>query len=58
LLIGTFGTEIIATIIAVYGIFITPIGWKLATLIWIYAIIWMFINDFVKKIMIEKLYML
>ena len=54
LLIGTFGTEIIATIIAVYGIFITPIGWKLATLIWVYAIIWMFINDFVKKIMIEK----
>jgi H+-transporting ATPase len=58
LLIGTFGTEIIATIIAVYGIFITPIGWKLATLIWVYAIIWMFINDFVKKIMIEKIYSL
>lgn len=57
LLIGTFGTEIIATIIAVYGIFITPIGWKWAIFIWIYAIIWMFINDFVKKIMVKKLNM-
>ena len=57
LLIGTFGTEIIATIIAVYGIFITPIGWKWAIFIWIYAIIWMFINDFIKVIMVKKLNM-
>jgi len=41
-------TQILATFIAVFGIFMTPIGWQLALLIWVYAIIWFFINDNVK----------
>jgi H+-transporting ATPase len=48
LFIATFGTEILATIIAVYGIFITPIGWEYALYIWIYALVWFVINDAVK----------
>jgi len=48
LLIATFGTEILATIIAVYGIFITPIGWEYAIYIWAYALFWFVINDAVK----------
>ena len=45
---ATFGTEIFGTLIAVYGIFITPIGWEYALLIWAYALIWFLINDAVK----------
>ena len=33
---ATFGTEIVGTIIAVFGVFITPISWKHALLIWGY----------------------
>ncbi len=46
---ATFGTEILATIITVYGFLITPIGWKYALLIWAYALAWFVFNDLVKK---------
>lgn len=41
-------TEVIATLFAVYGWFIAPIGWINALLIWGYAILWFLINDQVK----------
>ena len=41
-------TKVIATLIAAYGIFVTPINWWLILLIWGYALIWMFIMDQVK----------
>jgi len=49
LLLGaTFGTEIIGTLIAVYGFLITPIGWEYALWMWAYALVWFVINDVVK----------
>ena len=45
---ATFGTEILGTLIAVYGFMITPIGWEHALWIWIYALVWFLINDGVK----------
>jgi hypothetical protein len=43
-----FGTEIVGTLIVVYGVFITPIGWEYALYIWLYALVWFFINDAIK----------
>ncbi|ACV24401.1 plasma-membrane proton-efflux P-type ATPase [Methanocaldococcus fervens] len=54
MLLAVLTTDIIGTILAVYGILIEPIGWKLALFVWIYAIIWMFINDEVKILMFKK----
>lgn len=48
LLSATFGTEILGTLLAVYGIFVTPIGWEYALWIWLYALIWFVINDAIK----------
>jgi H+-transporting ATPase len=48
LLLTTFGTEILGTLIAVYGFMITPVGWKYALWMWVYAIAWFMINDVVK----------
>jgi H+-transporting ATPase len=48
LLVATFGTEILATFIAVYGLFVTPIGWEYALYIWLYALVWFVINDIIK----------
>jgi len=45
---ATFGTEILGTLIAVYGFLITPIGWEYALLIWVYALVWFVVNDAIK----------
>ena len=41
-------TKALATFIAVYGWFISPIGWKLAFLVWGYALTAFLITDFLK----------
>jgi len=45
---AVLGTQLVATLIAVYGVFMTPIGWKWAILVWGYALAWFLINDRVK----------
>ena len=45
---ATFGTEILGTLIAVYGFLITPIGWKYALWMWAYALAWFVFNDVAK----------
>ncbi|GKS56991.1 plasma-membrane proton-efflux P-type ATPase [Nitrospira sp.] len=42
------GTQIVATLIAVYGVFMPPLGWGWAGFVWGYAMAWFFINDRVK----------
>lgn len=44
-------TQILGTLAAVYGWFVTPIGWKYAFLIWAYALIWMLIGSAIKLIL-------
>jgi H+-transporting ATPase len=46
--IAVLGTQIIATLIAVYGLFMTPLGWGWALFVWGYALAWFFVNDRVK----------
>jgi H+-transporting ATPase len=46
--IAVLGTQILATLIAVYGVFMTPLGWKWAAFVWGYALLWFFVNDRVK----------
>jgi H+-transporting ATPase len=46
--IAVLGTQIIATLIAVYGLFMTPLGWKFAGLVWGYAILWALFTDRIK----------
>jgi H+-transporting ATPase len=38
LLIAVFGTQAVATLIAVYGLFMTPLGWGWAAFVWGYAL--------------------
>jgi len=46
--IAVLGTQIVATLIAVYGLFMTPLGWGWAGFVWVYALAWFLINDRVK----------
>ena len=41
-------TQLIATLITVYGIFVAPIGWQWAIFVWGYAVAWFLVNDQVK----------
>jgi H+-transporting ATPase len=45
---ATFGTEIAGTLIAVYGVFVTPVGWEYALWMWAYALAWFVVNDVAK----------
>ena len=46
--IAVLGTQTVATLIAVYGIFMTPLGWGWALFVWGYALAWFLLNDRVK----------
>ena len=45
---AVLGTQIVATLIAVYGLFMTPLGWGWALFVWGYALAWFIMNDRVK----------
>jgi H+-transporting ATPase len=45
---AVMGTQVIATIIAVYGIFMPALGWGWALVIWAYALVSFLIADWVK----------
>jgi H+-transporting ATPase len=45
---AVLGTQTVATLIAVYGLFMTPLGWGWAGFVWGYALLWFLVNDRVK----------
>jgi H+-transporting ATPase len=45
---AVLGTQIVATLIAVYGFLMTPLGWGWAGFVWGYALLWFLLNDRVK----------
>jgi H+-transporting ATPase len=49
LLMAVIGTQIIATLIAVYGFLMAPLGWGYAGIVWGYALAWLFFNDMIKR---------
>ena len=48
--IAVLGTQTLATIIAVYGLFMKPLGWELAVFVWLYAIAWFLVSDRIKLV--------
>src|SRR3984885_13569815 len=48
LLVAVFSTQIVATLIAVYGVFMPAIGWGWALMVWGYSLPFFLINDRVK----------
>ncbi len=46
--VAVLGTQAVATLIAVYGLFMTPLGWGWAGFVWGYAVVWALVNDRVK----------
>jgi len=53
--VAVLGTQILATLIAVYGLFMTPLGWNWALFVWIYALAWFLVSDRVKLLAYRKL---
>ncbi len=55
LVAAVLGTQVVATLIAAIGLFMPPIGWKLALLVWGYALVWFLVNDRV-KLLAERIF--
>jgi H+-transporting ATPase len=53
--VAVLGTQTIATLIAVYGVFMTPLGWGWAAFVWGYALAWFLVNDRVKLLVYRML---
>ena len=47
---AVLGTQIVATLIAIFGFFMAPLPWKWAVFVWIYALGWALVNDRVKLV--------
>ncbi len=45
---AVLGTQLVATLIAVYGLFMAPLGWGWALFVWGYAVAWFLVTDPVK----------
>jgi H+-transporting ATPase len=50
LLWSAIATKLLATVAAIWGVFMTPIGWRWALLIWAYALVWFVVNDRIKLV--------
>jgi len=50
LVAAVVGTQLMATLIAVYGLFMAPLGWTWAGVVWGYTLAWFFVNDRVKLV--------
>ena len=48
LLLAVLGTQTVATLIAVYGLFMAPLGWGWALFVWGWAVAWALLNDRLK----------
>ena len=46
--IAVVGTQVVATLFAVYGFLMTPLGWAWAAFVWCYALAWFLVNDRLK----------
>jgi H+-transporting ATPase len=49
-------TQVGATLIAIYGVFMTPIGWTFALIIWGYALVSFLVNDQIKVWLFRKIH--
>ena len=46
---AVLGTQVLATLIAVHGAYVmTPLGWRWALFVWVYALAWFLLNDRLK----------
>ena len=54
LLAAVLGTQTVATIIAVYGLLIPPIGWSLALFVWTYAMVSFVLTDLAKVFLFRR----
>ena len=50
LLWSAVATKALATLAAVYGLLMVPIGWTLALTVWGYSLAWFIVNDFFKRL--------
>jgi H+-transporting ATPase len=51
ILVAVGSAQILATLFAVYGVFMTPLGWSLAGTVWAYTLVWLLLADCLKLLL-------
>ena len=49
-LVAVVGTQLLATLIAGFGLLMTPVGWGWVAVVWGYALVWFVVEDRVKLV--------
>jgi H+-transporting ATPase len=55
LMVAVFATQVTAALIVGLGILVTPIPWRYIGLVWVYCLIWIFIEDWAKLYVYQHL---
>ena len=55
LLLALLGTQVVAALLVGLGILVAPIPWSLVGLVWLYCLVWLFIEDWAKRELIKHL---
>jgi len=50
-ILSTLGTQLLATSLALFGIFMTEAPWELIAFVWIWSILWMQVSELAKQIL-------
>ncbi|MCP4383587.1 MAG: plasma-membrane proton-efflux P-type ATPase [Hyphomicrobiales bacterium] len=48
LFLAIVATQIVAVLICAFGVLVPPLGWEAIGLVWVYNIVWMFVQDVIK----------
>ena len=54
LLLAILGTQVIASLIAKIGLFMTPIGYSWILFVWLYSLVWLWIVDSIKLLVYQS----
>jgi H+-transporting ATPase len=55
LLLAITGTQILAALIVGLGWFVAPIAWSYVLLVWLYCLVWLFIEDSAKRMILSHM---
>jgi hypothetical protein len=50
------GTQVLAACMAAFGWLVTPISWGLIGFIWLYNLVWLFVIDLLKIVILQAVF--
>jgi H+-transporting ATPase len=55
LLASVVGTQLLAAAIVGFGWIVAPLDWKYVAMVWLYCLVWVFIEDWAKRMLLTRM---